>query len=975
MSEIDLSERFPEMKPVRSAPWLGQFNGCGFSMYGKRGSDAESGTYIATQCFSVLWIPIFALNSYRVAKADGGGWYFLGRVPLSGFAKLVNILVFAGALSLGGQLGWDAYQARPEVHASRRMDRASDLVESNKLGEAARVYREVGAGDTTQAAPARRALLGLIRERIANAPAAQAVAVVEDAMALQKRFPSRELEGVRGEVVTVARATSDADAAMRLLDLVTKVGEPFEGELALRRKLLVQLVKSEPDNVTRRSALAQLCELADELDRCRELLEPYRAKLGDSEGARILGQLDARDGKFDEALALLGPYVAPRLDRLRAAQREHERAWSAAWEAEVAKLNNGDGPADFYRDWKRASDARKQDVVDAHVGKILERDWKLAGKTAAFREATTVVPAAIDLGIVHLRRAQSLSDPEQRKAALLEAEQTFLATRAVTGESNEYRIFLGQVYYWLGREKEATALFDQLLESNARSTDILLQLCNVMRELGSFKDACTYAEEAYAKAKDPKVRMRIAYLRAMTTSDTDDSIVWFERSDKSLPYVRAALSYALGERAHEAGRFTEAARQYRTALDAYTALPPDSANMHNAAGVCMQILSIEFDRAILDRAVGLIEKSTAAKPGSALGMIALARVYWTRALVDAMEGRIDLKAARLRPHGALLPFLYNAPEGREAVQASLLESRDVRRARSLCDQARVIAPRSANIVQTAVEIDGRLQDIARLGRVLEAIKSVAPDTGLARAAALARYTREGIAESRDSMKNEIERLRRVLGSLPGDVSAETRAVAITQLARQLIAGQTVGLAADPAEVGRLVKQAHELAPSVSTDTMLVAAEIYAAHLLLIASQPAYRASAKRLGPALPCDAQVALALFRPGAVKDAASKLPEVRRACDRILAQAEVWPTGVLVNEWAVVSALRPDEARKIASRLKAEQRHALRTEIYRRLYPFSPTTAADCYLWYEMVGNKKAAAAVIAAIRRAGTPAPILD
>ena len=107
-------------------------------------------------------------------------------------------------------------------------------------------------------------------------------------------------------------------------------------------------------------------------------------------------------------------------------------------------------------------------------------------------------------------------------------------------------------------------------------------------------------------------------------------------------------------------------------------------------------------------------------------------------------------------------------------------------------------------------------------------------------------------------------------------------------------------------------------------------------------------------------------------MKDAASRLPEIQRACDRIVTQAAVWPTGVLGNEWAVVQALRPDEARKIADRLKAERRHALRMEIYRRVYPFSPTTAADCYLWYEMVGDKQTAAAVIAAVRKAGAPAP---
>src|SRR5262245_29593490 len=78
-----LNERFPEMEPISGPPTLSTINGIGSMVYGQRDFDAETGTYVKTQCFCLLFIPIMALKAFRVADAPGGGWYFLGRVPLS----------------------------------------------------------------------------------------------------------------------------------------------------------------------------------------------------------------------------------------------------------------------------------------------------------------------------------------------------------------------------------------------------------------------------------------------------------------------------------------------------------------------------------------------------------------------------------------------------------------------------------------------------------------------------------------------------------------------------------------------------------------------------------------------------------------------------------------------------------------------------------------------------------------------------
>src|SRR6516164_9633336 len=100
MPQIDLSKKFPNMTPTKSAPTLWRVNGCGVAIYGKRDLDAETNTYVATWCIALVFIPVLALRAYRVARAQNGGWYFIGREPLSFFAKVGNAAVIAAVIAI-----------------------------------------------------------------------------------------------------------------------------------------------------------------------------------------------------------------------------------------------------------------------------------------------------------------------------------------------------------------------------------------------------------------------------------------------------------------------------------------------------------------------------------------------------------------------------------------------------------------------------------------------------------------------------------------------------------------------------------------------------------------------------------------------------------------------------------------------------------------------------------------------------------
>jgi hypothetical protein len=85
------------LTPVKSAPSLQTINGCGFTMYGSSDVDRETGSYMTTYYFVMIFIPIFPICRYRVTSSGGNSYRFLAKGPLRDFDKwhigIVSVLL------------------------------------------------------------------------------------------------------------------------------------------------------------------------------------------------------------------------------------------------------------------------------------------------------------------------------------------------------------------------------------------------------------------------------------------------------------------------------------------------------------------------------------------------------------------------------------------------------------------------------------------------------------------------------------------------------------------------------------------------------------------------------------------------------------------------------------------------------------------------------------------------------------------
>jgi len=78
---------YGNLEPITTAPSLYTLNGCGVALYGNSDRDTETGSYMATYYFVLLFVPIFPICRYRVKPTGEGGYRFLGKGKLRTFDK------------------------------------------------------------------------------------------------------------------------------------------------------------------------------------------------------------------------------------------------------------------------------------------------------------------------------------------------------------------------------------------------------------------------------------------------------------------------------------------------------------------------------------------------------------------------------------------------------------------------------------------------------------------------------------------------------------------------------------------------------------------------------------------------------------------------------------------------------------------------------------------------------------------------
>lgn len=967
MPHIDLREKFPDMRPTRTPPSLDRVAGCGSVLLGSRSHDPETNTSIKTLFMTVLFLPIVALKAYRVAPREHGGWYFLGRVPLSGLARGWNVAVLF--LALGGiGLGWyEAYRSSPEYKAAQRLAEADHLIEAGKVAEAAAIYRDLLPGPTEPAAAAREQLV-----RLLDAPPSgdDGPTVFRIAAGLQKDRPLVKDVYERGRQYAELHAETDPKNALEALEAVLPHAAQPDAALPLRRRLVEALFTRQPGDIDMACRLAEVCKAQNDLARCKAVLTPFADKLGQREGAAILGHALATEGKTEQAIAILGPYVDSRLPKLRAAEQAMEKAITEARTRLVEQLKNGTALGfDFAKASKATNEQQDKMVVD-WLNDKLKDDPTVTKAYAAMHDESPTVEAALDLGMVLLQRAQAQANPEARKADLERAEHALVDIRAAVGNTDMHRLFLGQVYYWMGRQKEGRELFDQVLAEHKRATEQLRGVARLLREVGVVSEARALVEEAWNKEGDAKKKRDAAFDRSLMSIDLDDELLWLGRCDPEQPGVKANLCMARGRKAQEAGKDDEAATQYRKAVAVYDSLPENYGVLNNRALVFQALYDVTRDADWLSKALSSLERASALRPEDSIVISNVSSLALDIATREVVGPAVDWKALKGGSGTEALAFLYRDKASRQALIERLARNPSFRRSKAYFDKLALLSPKSAGGY-------GGLSLVYQLTRDAEGLKSVAKrleeaDVDLAESTREALETFAGKKDAKDR-----ERLTQTLAHKEGALAPSRRVGGVTfALAASRVIGTRTGLAdlnqhVDADALVKLAEEAHASAPSAGTAGTLQSALRFRAHQALIKDDRDYATQAARTRRSLGANL-LTWVLGHEGALRNKALALPDVQRIVELTVEEGKAFPDEQGVTAWAILRGAQPDAAARIAKATLADPLAVAGRKIGTALGSVSASVALQNHWVLLMAGKNAEAWDVIRKAQARGVPLP---
>jgi tetratricopeptide (TPR) repeat protein len=971
-----LRQKFPNLKPIKSPPSLMTMNGFGFGMYGKRDVDQETQTYVKTRCFCAIFIPLFAVGAYRVGDAGSRTWYFFGKESLSSFAKSWNIAFAAILAFVGLSVGWDIHTSSPEYRARQEITRAAGLMKSGEPLKAANIYRQQINGPSKT-----EARTGLVQSLEACLQS-EKPQMVASAFRLLNGLPGGAARAdstipeafKRGLSLVEKFRASNPDGALDVFNEVAALNPKDDSVPAQRISLLKQVVTAKPDRTNRVVELAVAYEQANQLEESWKLLRPYQHRLGATEGARILGQKLLEEGNYAEAYELLFPYVNARLGKMRTAESNYTNTVHAISRRVIEDLQAGRGDQAFYDKYEHASKLEKDELVDNYVEARMRDDPTLKRALVELKAANEIVPVALDLGIVQLNRAQSLKDPADRKAELEAAEKTFLAIRGAAGETDEYRLFLGQVYYWLGKSKEGKQLFDELLASRNRAFRVLIQLAETLRSVGETADARALAEEAYKSAKTNKEKFAAASFRALVFKDDDDQIAWLEKADPDAAWVQIEVNAAHGKRELAKGNKTSAANYLRKAIVGYEGQQKSSAMLNNCGLACFDLYEATGNSADEQRGMALMEEAVAMDPGDSILLHNTMFFLIARSVIevvhDAMLPEVLSQSAGMQT----LSHLYKNDEERTKIYQELRQNGAMKKGLAYLDKALLLAPKDIRLYETSRGLNAGFRDLAELKKLQQRFEIAAPDLSEERRETLEWYRGDRDKESVERSQGQI----RMLESL-----AQTPAVSEHLLSSEevnislLRARENLWSYGGKVDSQKMLETAADIFaknPSSAARRAFIDASLFRAIDQVSKQSPEFAALVEQTRRALDPDYLVAFVLERGGPMAGLLGKNENVIKAIAMEKVSLQQFPSWATITQWAFLRNDDPTIAAQVAKVIKDNEVFQLSDRLEYRFNPARASTVLEQYWTQKLLGDEKQAKEIYQAALHDGVPLPPL-
>lgn len=713
--------------PVSKAPSQFSFNGIGTKLYGNSKVENSDDLYTRVMYFTILFVPILALGKYLVQQHDGNE-YILGKGKLSGISKGWNYALVVCLTVFASYAFYQKHINSPEYIAANLYQEAIELIKDKNYTAATKNLILVYNGRTSVVNQAKTQLLQLADpQSLKNNSPNEVLNIIKGIEPLKSLFPT-DIESYKSYHSKFE--TGFPGIASEFAELVIKYSKD-ESVIQLYNnknyQLLKQIYQKEKDNFAIATKYALLEERLNKCLECINILEPHKTKLGRTEAARILGQAYAQTHQIELAYELLFPYVQTRINTYHRAEEKYNQVVNKVWDDAVNYLNSGKASSTFYSRYDESTEEQQRQMVDEFYIERRDASVAVANAKENYINSTSIVPVALDLGVVFLNRALTLSDPEEREKSLKQAEETFLSVQNYAGDSDDYQLYLGQVYYWLGKEEKGDGLFTALLDKYERDHQVLSSLSRTLRELGAFSKAKEYALEAYEKAPAGEYKFAYSQSLALLSDELAEKIEWLEKADQSNPYVKGDLLTAKGRKAASENNKAQALKLFQQSIQIYQKIPEDATQLNNIALIYISKYRIGFEQDDYVKGLEYLDRAVALVPEDSIVLSNAAYQHLEKAYFDVLSPYINFKALEMSPTLDFFSYLYKSQVEKNQFISKLAKHSSFNKALSYMQKAVLLAPKNVSTLSELYSLYIFMDKKEELSQLATRFKTIEPD--------------------------------------------------------------------------------------------------------------------------------------------------------------------------------------------------------------------------------------------------------
>lgn len=937
----ELAAQFSNTKKIKGTPILGTLNGFGLSMYGRSKYDADTQTYLKNHALTLLFIPVFTLATYRVSDAENGGWYFIGKESVGKFAKGWNVVltvVIAGAISMSL---YTSHINSPNYLANKAIVAATAKLENGDIKAAISGYQRACA---IKSPKHRSSALEGFKNGVKKAFEIDDPEVI--LFATKSLMNASFWPQIRSDYPNLYQDTCEVasryaerspDSSLQLIDFAQRIAGTDTSWIEAKFAILEKITATQkPLKIEYAEQLAAMYEELGDSEKIVALLAPLQDRISGRVSAKILGAAYLSTDAPGKAIPHLLSYLKGRQQPWLDAQQNIVKVYEAAETKIIRLIKDGRAPENIYNlADKIKGEKKQQEFWNDYLSKQVEKDANYRRLSNILEDGSDIPASILDLGVAYLHLAQV--DPTKSTELLQKAESTLLSMHSYAGESTEYQLFLGQVYYWLGKSAEGKKQFDAILVKHSEDYNVLSNLAEKLRNIGVVDESIKLIEKAYEVAKTDEEKHSAASFRAIVTLDSKEKITWLEKCNPNDPYTIINLSSAKANVAILENKTAIAIKLYKESIAAYNKLPVSAANLNNSALVHFSLFQITGELQHNEDGLKKMDQAVRLSPNDSILCYNASSCYFAATAQDLLKDKVE---ARILQNGLSVStsfrYHYNNETERKAIFDQVKEHPHYKKACQLFNKALLLAPQRLDLYQQGHGTFTVVQDTEQLQSLVDKFQASQPDLSELKGEWLEALSSLDIAEREVSVKNAMIAYNEIL--------SET----ITPFGKALIQANILILDTGYWQSDKDLDLTSRIAtmkkfmlqhPSSAMHSTLNDLLYIKACQEMCKNYKEFEKWITFTNNQLGNSALLLLWLDSKGSSKEVLSKCPSVKEALESDWALNQRFASSYNIDDWVLAKVIAPEKAASVAKTFENHKCTKLSNELSKKLTGYHPS------------------------------------